>query len=169
MDVCNDTHGRACETKPICMGQAGDPPRHAEQSQFRARTGRWQFCETNPISGAGQPVEGRVMQNKAKAGGNRVCRQQTSKVRGRSRMERNVRNEANSRRWAGGGQSPLPDSRGVVMRNKANRCKKGTRAGRPRHERLAASLRAWLVTRNKANSGPVSHLAPGPSRNLMRL
>jgi hypothetical protein len=39
------------------------------------------------------------------------------------------------------------------MQNKANRCTKGTRAGRPRHERLAASLRAWRVMRNKAKAG----------------
>jgi hypothetical protein len=41
----------------------------------------------------------------------------------------------------------------VSVQNKANRHKKKTRAGRPRHERLTASLRARLVTRNKTKRG----------------
>jgi hypothetical protein len=40
-----------------------------------------------------------------------------------------------------------------IAQNKANLGKKKTRAGRPRHERLTASLRAWVVARNKAKPG----------------
>jgi len=49
-------------------------------------------------------------------------------------------------RWDGG---RCTNDRGPNMRNKANSGRK-TRAGRPRHERLAA-LRARAILRNKAN------------------